>query len=182
MGKIQHQAKGKRPITVHSRAARRAVSPSIDLDKSVTAVTPSSPKQKTAKPHVLATQNSGSVKKSKSKPMKRQQRVRQQKKVERAYDDLDKLETKVKKSVAKEKTVKERAKGWEEVNEEKKKKQKNPFAALEDDGEDTREKREWVSDEEMPAVEGETGGQVQPVPVAQSALLPVATLDLDETL
>lgn len=103
--------------------------------------------------------------------------------MERAADNLDKLELKVQKSVSKEKKVKERKKGWEDVNEEKVvKKQNNAFEALEeqDDG------REWVSDEEMPEVEvgaeeTKAAGAVNTVPVAQSVPLPVAEVG-DEML
>ncbi|KAF2279946.1 uncharacterized protein EI97DRAFT_358578, partial [Westerdykella ornata] len=146
----------KRQATIHSRAARRAVSPSIDLDKSIKTATPDSPKQKAAKPHVLASQNAGVSKKTKSKPLKRQQRLRHLKGLERAADNLDKLELKVQKSVAREKNVRERRKGWEEVNGERRdKKQRNPFEALEEGNfESSTREREWVSDEEMPEVAG----------------------------
>jgi len=46
----------------------------------------------------------------------RAQRLRQQKGLERAAHTLDKLEVKREKSFGREKKVKERAKGWEEVN------------------------------------------------------------------
>jgi len=141
---------------MHSRAARRAVSPSIDLDKkhkTVNTRTSASPPPHPAsiKPHVLAAQSAGITKKQKSKPVKRAQRLRQLKGMGRAADNLDKLELKVAKSVGKEKKTKERRKGWEEVNGEKKKKNKggNVFDALSDEDSEQRKEREWVSDEEM---------------------------------
>jgi hypothetical protein len=102
--------------------------------------------------------------------------------MERAADNLDKLELKVQKSLTKEKKVRERKKGWEDVNEEKKeKKQKNAFEALEDQDDD----REWVSDEEMPEVElgaEDVAGAVKAVPVADSVPLAVANVEEDEML
>ncbi|KAF2825545.1 hypothetical protein CC86DRAFT_323988 [Ophiobolus disseminans] len=146
----------KRPVTVHSRAARRAASPSIDLDKKLKQTTrdsasPSRPSQ--AKPHALAAQNAGIQKKSKKGNMTRAQRLRHQKGLERAADNLDKMQVKVVKSLGKELKVKERAKGWEDVNDEgvKKKKTKKSAAVddMDNDTEAKRKEREWVSDEDM---------------------------------
>lgn len=82
--------------------------------------------------------------------------------MERAADNLDKLELKVAKSVGKEKKIRERRKGWEEVNGGKKEKGKNAFEALNGEDNDGRrkEEREWVSDEEM-----DDGGRDGEVPV-----------------
>ncbi|KAF2681511.1 hypothetical protein K458DRAFT_309438 [Lentithecium fluviatile CBS 122367] len=186
----------KRQSTLHSRAARRAVSPSDpsiskSLDKSMTRSSASPPPHPAStKPHVLAAQNAGITKKSKSKPVKRAQRLRQLKGMERAADNMDKLELKRMKSVGKEKKVKERAKGWEEVNGvwTKKKKTKN---TLEEDEQEKRGGREWVSDEEMDdtaagtedAVPDAIAGEVKEleVVVPASVPLPVAT-EVDEYL
>lgn len=175
-------------ISERSRAARRAVSPSIDLDKSITeAKLPESPKsasKRDAKPHVLAAQDGG-IRKSKSpKFTKRQQRLRHLKGLERGAAVLDKRDIKVQKSVMKEKVVKERSKGWEDINGESKKKEKkskNAFAALEeDDGLTNDKEREWVSDEDMDAGAGadevpepEISGEVKNVEVAASVPLPI---------
>ena len=94
--------------------------------------------------------------------MKRQQRLRQLNAIERAADNMDKLELKVQKSAGKEKKVRDRKKGWEELNvhggNEKSVKMKrgNVFNGLEDGEEESRsgKEREWVSDEEMDPVEG----------------------------
>ena len=140
---------------MHSRAARRAASPSIDLDKKLKQTTrdsasPSRPSQ--AKPHALAAQNAGIQKKSKKGNMTRAQRLRHQKGLERAADNLDKMEVKVVKSLGKERKVKDRSKGWEDVNDEGKKKKKNA-SRLEEVDEETeqakKKEREWVSDEDM---------------------------------
>lgn len=148
--------------TIHSRAARRAASPSINLDKKLKTTTrdsasPSRPSQKN--PHALAAQNAGIQKKNKKGNMTRAQRLRHQKGLERAADNMDKLELKRVKSFGREKKVKERAKGWEDVNVEGVKKTKTSTKdALEQEAE-SKEEREWVSDEEMD--EDDTGSQVE---------------------
>lgn len=168
-------------VTVHSRAARRAASPSIDLDKKLKTTTrdsasPSRPSQ--AKPHALAAQNAGIQKKNKKSNMTRAQRMRHEKGLERAAAVLDKREVKVVKSIGKEKVVKERAKGWEDVNEEGKKKKKKTIVEEEAELAKRRE-REWVSDEEMDetapvdAGEGEGEGKQVDVALPESVPLPV---------
>jgi hypothetical protein len=117
--------------------------------------------------------------------------------MERAADNLDKLEARVQKSVGREKKVKERRKGWEDVNNEKKKKglKGNAFELLEEE-ENKRQEREWVSDDEMPEVDDESGveegdvaskevrGEVKHVDavVPESVPLPAATVEEDEML
>lgn len=138
-------------VTVHSRAARRAASPSIDLDKKLKQTTrdstsPSRPSQ--VKPHALLAQNAGIQKKNRKGNMTRAQRLRHQKGLERAADNLDKMEVKVVKSFSKENTVKERSKQWEDVNGEGKKKKKKTTVSEEEELAAKKE-REWVSDEEM---------------------------------
>ncbi|KAF2851435.1 hypothetical protein T440DRAFT_394565 [Plenodomus tracheiphilus IPT5] len=115
-------AKVKKRLTVHSRAARRASSPSLNLDKSAKApahttrdsASPSRPSK--VNPHALAAKDAGIIKKQKKGNLTRAQRLRQQKGLERAADNMDKLEVKRSKSFVREKKVKERAKGWEDVN------------------------------------------------------------------
>ncbi|KAF2264747.1 hypothetical protein CC78DRAFT_218613 [Lojkania enalia] len=180
----------KRQSGPNSRAARRAVSPSIDLDKSITAGLRASPSKSrpsvNPKPHVLAAQSSGVTKKSKSKPMKRAQRLRQLKAMDKAESALDKLEVKVQQSVGREKVVKERRKGWEEVNAEKKKGKKNPFEELERDENSLEQEREWVNREDMDGAEDavrlKAVGEVKEVVVPASVPLPIATVEEDELL
>lgn len=109
--------------------------------------------------------------------MTRAQRLRQAKGLERAADNMDKLELKRIKSFGKEKKVKERAKGWEDVNGISVKKTKKK------DG-DEKKDSEWVSDEEMdgdeaaPAV-GEVEGEAQTVDTAAASIpLPAAEDEL----
>lgn len=91
--------------SAHSRAARRAASPSLDLDKSITSL-----KAPAESPKALGVQNAGiSKKQNAGKRMTRAQRMRHEKGVERADRNFDVHETKVIKSAARGKRVKERA-------------------------------------------------------------------------
>lgn len=94
--------------SIHSRAARRAVSPSVDLDKSLTSL----PRPEPSNFSALAAQSNASVsKKKKNKAKTRAQKLRQQKGIERAEVVMDQLEKKVAKSVGKGQKVKARKVG-----------------------------------------------------------------------
>ena len=149
-------------MTIHSRAARRAASPSLNLDKSAQkpanttrdSASPSRPSQ--ANPHALKAKDAGIQKKQKKDTkMTRAQRLRYQKGLERAEENMDKLEKKRAKSVGKSKKIVERAKGWEDVNGDGTKKSKKQIAIEQLEDEEKRKEREWVSDEDMD-VEEET--------------------------
>lgn len=162
----------------HSRAARRAASPSLALPKDLQKPTrdshsPSRPSE--AKHHVLSAQSAG-ISKKKNTKMTRSQRVRAEKAMERAADDMDKWEAKKKKSIEKAATIKERAKLWEDVNGESVKGKKSAFSVLAEEGE-AGKKRVW-GDAEMGDVQGaevpeDKGGEVSSVaaPVAEEELL-----------
>lgn len=108
--------------------------------------------------------------------MTRSQRVRAEKAMERAADDMDKWEAKKKKSIEKAATIKERAKLWEDVNGESVKGKKSAFSVLAEEGE-AGKKRVW-GDAEMGDVQGaevpeDKGGEVSSVaaPVVEDELL-----------
>lgn len=97
---------------------------------------------------------------------------------------MDKLAEKVKGSIGREKRVRERRKGWEDVNEvgfkgKKSKKQKeggeNAFAGLEEEGE--KRERGWGDDEDM-GVEEVVGGAT----VEGEKMQPVKGVEEDELL
>lgn len=117
--------------------------------------------------------------------MTRAQRLRHQKGLEKAAEVLDKRQVKVVKSLGKERNIKERSKGWDDVNGEggkksKKAKAANAFDALDEDEVEEKKEREWVSDEEMDGaenpVEGEVKGDGKPLDAA------VAQVEDDELL
>ncbi|KAI9043392.1 Alb1 domain-containing protein [Aspergillus affinis] len=115
----------------HSRAARRAASPSLDVDKSVM----SAPRvEETALPRdsILVDRANAGVSKKQAKPRNksRAQRQKQQKGIERAENIMDQREKKVSKSVSRAKTVNARRGEWEDLN---RKSVASKFQALENE-------------------------------------------------
>ncbi|EAL91255.1 hypothetical protein KXW98_002620 [Aspergillus fumigatus] len=105
-----------RPKSIHSRAARRAASPSLDVDKSLTSL-PRAENTVIQRESVLSERaNAGVSKKSKARAKTRAQRLRQQKGIERAEMVYSRLEKKVAKSVSRAKIVKARRSDWESLN------------------------------------------------------------------
>ncbi|KAL4930956.1 Alb1 domain-containing protein [Aspergillus undulatus] len=109
-------AKAK-PPSKHSRAARRAASPSLDLDKSLTSL-PRAENTPMQRESILADRANAGVTKKQAKPRNRSrtQRLRQQKGQDRAEAVLDQLEIKVAKSKNRAKTVKNRRAEWSDLN------------------------------------------------------------------
>jgi len=101
-------------VSLRSRAARRGEEPPA---KDLVAKKTAAPAEETDyKPWLHSAQNAGISKKPKAKQLTRQQKVRQQKALEKADANVDKLERKVADSKARAKRVKARAKEWEELN------------------------------------------------------------------
>ncbi|KAH8668272.1 Alb1-domain-containing protein [Tricladium varicosporioides] len=119
MAKTAPNKAKKASISIHSRAAKRASSPSIDTDKSLKDVKLPTD-SKATRPSVLAVhQGAGVSKKSKNgrkSILSAKARRRQEKGADRAEAFMDKKETKVEKSKARGRTVQERSKAWEELN------------------------------------------------------------------
>ncbi|RFU30098.1 hypothetical protein B7463_g6255, partial [Scytalidium lignicola] len=107
----------KKGVSLHSRAAKRASSPSIDTDKSLKDVKPPA-ESKTYRPSVLAVHQSAGISKKKNngRALSAKARRRQEKGLDRAEVVMDRTEKKVEKSKGKARTIQERAKGWEELN------------------------------------------------------------------
>ncbi|KAI9790709.1 MAG: hypothetical protein M1816_004850 [Peltula sp. TS41687] len=101
----------------HSRAARRASSPSHNLDKSLRAVKPPT-EGPDHRPSILAIHHgAGVTKRSKRKaPVSSKKRKRHEKGIERAELVMDRLEKKVARSMGKGKSVKGRKTTWDELN------------------------------------------------------------------
>ncbi|KAK2754494.1 hypothetical protein FQN54_006895 [Arachnomyces sp. PD_36] len=118
MGKTPKPKPSARTQSKHSRASRRAVSPSVDIDKSLTSLPrPDSPNPN-ADSSVLSTQHGAGIskKKPKSKRLTRAQRLRQEKGLERAEIVMDKTEKKVSVSTMRGKKVNARKAAWDELN------------------------------------------------------------------
>ncbi|KAJ5894241.1 Ribosome biogenesis protein Alb1 [Penicillium taxi] len=100
----------------NSRAARRAESPSLNVDRSLTTV-PRAESPTAEHPSVLTDRrNSGIQKKQKGKKLSRAQRLRQQKGMDRAEAVMDQLEIKKAKSFVRAKAVDARRGDWEDLN------------------------------------------------------------------
>ena len=96
---------------MHSRAARRAASPSAKEPAVKSAVV-----ETEYKPWLHSAQNAGIGQKKKAKSLSRQQKMRQQRGLEHAERNLDRLEKKVTDSKKREKKVNSRRMDWEELN------------------------------------------------------------------
>lgn len=68
------------------------------------------------KAHLHKAQNAGISKRKKRNGQSRQQKLRQQKGVENAERNIDKLEVKIKKSTSRQRRRQRRARGWDELN------------------------------------------------------------------
>ncbi|CAI7616863.1 unnamed protein product [Penicillium discolor] len=133
-----------------SRAARRAESPSLDLDKSVTSL-PRAESPTTTRPSVLADRATSGIQKKQKKNDKvsRAQRLRQQKGMDRAEAVMDQLEIKKAKSLARGKTVNSRRADWEDTN-----RRTLAFNALpqDDDDEDDEDDEAMAEDSAPPKI------------------------------
>ncbi|MCJ1386554.1 hypothetical protein MMC17_009680 [Xylographa soralifera] len=146
--------------SVHSRAAKRASSPSINLDKSLKDVKPPSTVS-ASHPSILSVHNGAGIvkRKGKGKSLSRQQRLRQEKGMERAEAVMDKKEKKVERSAIKGKAVKERSAAWDDLNGKIHDKRVKPKPKEEDE-------EDW-EDEEM-QVEDEVDNPIAGTPAIQS--------------
>ncbi|RTE69881.1 hypothetical protein BHE90_015725 [Fusarium euwallaceae] len=165
----------KRGPSIHSRAARRATSPSIDADKSLKDVKPP-PRSAPHRPSVLAAQHSAGVsKKSKRKTaMSAKARRRHEKGLEMAEAVIERTRSKVEKSKGRGRSIQLRSKAWEEINR---------VAAEEGVEEDEVEKRNGgvELDEDMGGADEETLTALV-VPDAAPAAVPLPVDDDDEIL
>lgn len=148
---------------MHSRAAKRASSPGIDLDKSLKDIKPPVA-TKSQRASVLAIhQGAGISKKSKNgrkSVLSAKAKRRQEKGLDRAEAVIDKKEIKIEKSKDRARTVQERAKNWEELNKKMlAKKAREEAEALEKE----KENEAWEDAEEM-----EEDVQVSDAPAAKS--------------
>ncbi|CAI4214813.1 unnamed protein product [Parascedosporium putredinis] len=131
MGKPSVAKKRKGP-SIHSRAARRETSPSIDTDKSLKALQPPTGERAETRPPC-------------SRPAK--EPARNEKGFDKAEAISERIAARIEKSVKQGKTIRTRGKTWDEVNEtpgatkSKSKKKKGSQAGHADEG--------WETDEDM---------------------------------
>jgi hypothetical protein len=105
--------------SIHSRAAKRASSPSIDTDKSLKDVKPPA-ESLSFRPSILAIhQGAGVTKKQKhgrKSVLSSKAKQRQERGLDRAEAVMDKNEKKIERSRGRARTVQERSKAWDELN------------------------------------------------------------------
>ncbi|KAG0648838.1 hypothetical protein D0Z07_4866 [Hyphodiscus hymeniophilus] len=182
--------KRKGVTSVHSRAAKRASSPSIDTDKSLKNVKPPTTPGR-ERPSVLAVhQGSGVSKKSKNgrrSVLSARAKRRQEKGMDMAEAIMDKKEKKIEKSKGRARTVQERAKAWEDLN-KKILAKKAAQEALEkenlahEDDEEEMEVEEEDATNVAPAAESSTTIAMATDPEPQSIPLPEPASEEEEEL
>ncbi|KAI0840296.1 Alb1-domain-containing protein [Hypoxylon sp. FL0890] len=139
-------AKKKKAPSIHSRAARRATSPSIDTDKSLKNVQPPA-ESVDYRPSVLAIhQGAGVAKKTKkSRNMSSKARRRHEKGQDRAAAIMERTEKKIAKSKGQARMIQTRRKTWDEVNNQIPANKKNSQQEANEEG----DQEESELDEEM---------------------------------
>ncbi|KAK1760754.1 Alb1-domain-containing protein [Echria macrotheca] len=177
-------SKPRKGASQHSRAARRATSPSIDTDKSLKNVKP--PQElDDRRPSVLAVhQASGVSKKSKRKTaMSSKARKRHERSMDKAEAVMDRTATKVQRSKGSLKVIQARKRTWDEINKDTaevvaKKKRKGPDTTAEDEA-----VAKFYDDDDEEMVEASSPvrpSDAQPVPEATAP--PALDEDEDEIL
>ncbi|KAL3423354.1 hypothetical protein PVAG01_05101 [Phlyctema vagabunda] len=160
--------------SIHSRAAKRASSPSIDTDKSLKDIKPPE-ETKTSRPSVLAIhQGAGVAKKAKNgrkAVLSSKAKRRQEKGLDRAEAVMDKKETKIEKSKGRARTVQERAKAWEDLNKKVVAKKLR---------EEALEKENWVDEDED--AEDLAEMEVEAAPDSGAPAAPAVSVPLPETM
>jgi hypothetical protein len=131
--------------SIHSRAARRATSPSLtgNVSQSLKDI---QPPKRSSTTHIFSGPRDGGIRKKKGKQLKRGQLERQRRGVERADIVKGQLDAKLEKSLGKLKTMKERRKDWDVTNKvaEDGAVRGGMFGVLDQDGD---VEGEWVDEE-----------------------------------
>ncbi|KAI9683892.1 MAG: hypothetical protein M1829_004227 [Trizodia sp. TS-e1964] len=103
--------------SLHSRAAKRATSPSINTDKSLKSVNLPIEERQSSRPSALAARHDAGIrKKPKGRSLSTKARKRQEKGLDKAEAVMDKTEKKIAKSVGKGRVIKSRANDWDALN------------------------------------------------------------------
>lgn len=180
--------------SIHSRAAKRASSPGIDLDKSLKDLKPPVEAKKQRQSVLAVHQGAGVTKKSKNgrkSVLSAKAKRRQEKGLDRAEAVMDKKEKKVEKSKGRARTVQERAKAWEELNKKMlAKKARDEALALEkenlvnevEDDEMEEDERDEEVNMDAEANEDPVAEPMAIEEIAQSIPLPAPVDDEDEIL
>lgn len=174
--------------SVHSRAARRATSPSINTDKSLKEVQP--PSDVNNRPSVLGIHQSAGVskkaKRGRKSVLSTKARRRHERGLERAEEIVDRTALKIQKSKRSAAEIASRKKAWDAVNGDAaaSKASVNMFAGLVggDDGDDDDDDIEEVDnfDDEMGDAEQDAAAGATKTKAAAPALAPPPQDDDDD--
>ncbi|PSS00744.1 Alb1-domain-containing protein [Coniella lustricola] len=170
-------AKKVKPPSIHSRAARRATSPSINTDKSLKAV--QAPEESlNQRPSVLGIhQNAGvskRIKRSRKSVLSSRARKRHERGLERAEEIVDRTANKVAKSKESARNIDSRRKAWDEINASaggEKAAALNKFASLmneEDDDDDENESAVGAADLDDEMQDAQQSKAVKPARVTRA--------------
>ncbi|ORY71935.1 Alb1-domain-containing protein [Pseudomassariella vexata] len=107
----------RKPLSKHSREARRATSPSIDTDKSLKNVKPP-PESADHRPSVLAIHSGAGVskKQKRGRNLSTKAKKRAEKGMDKAAAVMDRTENKIAKSKGRARSIQTRAKTWDDIN------------------------------------------------------------------
>ena len=161
--------------SVHSRAARRATSPSIDTDKSLKDV--KLPEVSSHyRPDVFGVQQGSGITKRARKGRKAvlstKARKRQEKQLDRAEAVMDRTAKKIERSRGQMKNINTRKKNWDDVNKQIPGKPTKGAEKLDQD-EHERAAVAWETDEEMDGADESTLSAPAAVPVVDAAQVPL---------
>lgn len=184
--------KGAKAPSVHSRAARRATSPSINTDKSLKDVQP--PSDVNNRPSVLGIHQSAGVskkaKRGRKSVLSTKARRRHERGLERAEEIVDRTALKIQKSKRSAAEIASRKKAWDAVNGDAAapKASVNMFAGLvggddgDDDDDDDVEEVDNFDDEMGDAEQGAAAGATKTKAAAPAPAPPPQDDDDDEEI
>ncbi|KAK7751680.1 hypothetical protein SLS62_006341 [Diatrype stigma] len=173
-------SKKKRAPSVHSRAARRATSPSINTDKSLKDVKPP-PESVDHRPSILAIHHDAGISKKskKGRNLSSKARRRQERAQDHAAAIMERTQVKVARSKGQARNIQFRSKAWDDINEQIPQNSKKSEKSQDEDG-DEDEDDDWELDEEMGEAEVKSKGPQENAAVkADNAPLP-RTMDEDD--
>ncbi|KAI0379862.1 Alb1-domain-containing protein [Hypomontagnella monticulosa] len=154
-------SKGKKAPSIHSRAARRATSPSIDTDKSLKDVQPPA-ESVDHRPSVLAIHQGAGVSKKtrKGRNQSSKARRRHEKGQDRAAAIMERTEQKIAKSKGQARTIQTRRKAWDDINNQIPASKKKSHEEADDEDDDDQEPSELDDEMDDMPVDNSTKGSV----------------------
>ncbi|CAH0040292.1 unnamed protein product [Clonostachys solani] len=155
-------------VSKHSRAARRAASPTFETDKALQDYKPPA-RASAPRPSVLAIHQSAGVDKKPSKRGRKSQlsskaRRRQERGLQMAEAILERTSLKVEKSKVRGRSVQERSKTWDSINKKAldAKEVQTDDDEPEQDASKTAKDKDWETDEDMDGKQDDAAAESKP--------------------